>query len=227
MRYLLLLILFASALLSPQDSWAEKRYRVILFGDSLFSGLQGDGAMRARMEQKLHAAGYEHLEVLDMSTPGMTATGAIDEAPKVAQKMPDVVLVSLGYNDMNRGVLPSAISFSLSSVLHTLKLSGAYVILTGAPVPAARNENYAYEAQGAYHSLATASNAFYPSITEGIRNAPALTMADGVHPNSAGVDIIVDALLPLVDTGLRWRYEVYLQQIRQQELEKNAPVVPQ
>ena len=40
-------------------------------------------------------------------------------------------------------------------------------------------------------------------------------MADGKHPNTAGVQVMVDNLFPLVDTGLRWRYEVYMQEMEQ------------
>lgn len=51
-------------------------------------------------------------------------------------------------------------------------------------------------------------------------------MADGKHPNAAGVEIMVNGLLPFVDTGLRWRYEVYKQEIDQMKKEQGITALP-
>ena len=65
--------------------------------------------------------------------------------------------------------------------------------------------------------IATAQSVpLYPDAMVGIADNPSLTLADGMHPNTVGVDYMVENIFPMVDTGLRWRYQLY-----QHELEKN------
>jgi acyl-CoA thioesterase-1 len=40
---------------------------------------------------------------------------------------------------------------------------------------------------------------FYPFFLEGVAADPRLALRDGVHPNGAGVQIIVDGILPKVE----------------------------
>jgi acyl-CoA thioesterase-1 len=43
---------------------------------------------------------------------------------------------------------------------------------------------------------------FYPFFLEGVATNPGLNQADGVHPNLAGVRVIVAGIQPLVVTAL-------------------------
>jgi acyl-CoA thioesterase I len=40
---------------------------------------------------------------------------------------------------------------------------------------------------------------FYPFMLDGVALNPKLNQADGIHPNPAGVKIIVDRMLPYVE----------------------------
>ncbi len=231
MRIIITLTLFAFLALSPENSWAEKIYRVVVFGDSLTSGyqLQQQDAFPARLEQRLRAAGYEKIEVINMSKPNASTASATADVDLVVQKLPDVVVIELGFNDTKRGVVSSAIANNLNNMVETFKRAGAYVVLMGIEPPAAMGEDYTREVTSYFASVASARGiALYPSTLEGILNNYALTLADGIHPNSAGVDVMVEGVLPIVDVGLRWRYEVYLHEAEQAERIRRAGVaVPQ
>jgi acyl-CoA thioesterase-1 len=43
---------------------------------------------------------------------------------------------------------------------------------------------------------------FYPFFLDGVALDPALNQADGIHPNSAGVAVIVDRMLPVLESAL-------------------------
>ena len=43
---------------------------------------------------------------------------------------------------------------------------------------------------------------FYPFLLEGIAAQPGLNQADGIHPNSGGVDELVRRMLPPIDSLL-------------------------
>jgi acyl-CoA thioesterase-1 len=43
---------------------------------------------------------------------------------------------------------------------------------------------------------------FYPFFLEGVASEPGLNQPDGIHPNAAGVGVIVARLLPALETLL-------------------------
>jgi acyl-CoA thioesterase-1 len=43
----------------------------------------------------------------------------------------------------------------------------------------------------------------YPFFLEGVALDPTLNQADGIHPNAAGVQIIVNKLMPLITALLQ------------------------
>lgn len=123
MRIYLPAILFLFLFLSPEDSWAEKNYRVVVFGDSIISGfqLQPQESFPAKLEQRLRASGYDHLEVINLSKDNLSSANAIAQTDLVAQKLPDVIILQLGFNDTARGVLASAIHYNLNTIIYELK----------------------------------------------------------------------------------------------------------
>lgn len=213
-KSLLLLLL----LVLPQPALAAKLYRVVVFGDSLTSGYQlqeGDG-FAARLENKIRANGYSPVQVINMSVAGQTAAAATANVDKVRQQLPDVVIVQLGFNDAVRGVLPSAIAYTVSQIVSQIRDTGAYVVLVGTYAPPAMGDKYNNELMKGYYQVATDNRvALYPAALEGISNDPAMTLADGLHPNSSGVTKMVDAIFPLVKTGLDWRKQVYESEVEQ------------
>ena len=219
MKNLIASILCALWLLSPANSWAGKSYRVAVFADGVMGGyqLQEQDTFAAKLKKKIQAAGYDQIEVFNVSTFGTTTASATDDVDQVTALRPDVVIVQLGFNDAKRGVVTSAIGSSLNSIIARVKETGAYIILAGIRAPAGTEENYARAIEETYHNAAESNSVpLYPNVMEGIAEHPSLTLADGMHPNTVGVEYMVEALFPLVDVGLRWRYEVF-----QQEMQNN------
>lgn len=210
---------------------ATKSYHVVVFGDSLTSGfrLQPQDGFPAQLERKIRAAGYDQITVHNLSVPGMTSAAATERVDEVLRLQPDVIIIQLGYNDAKRGVISTAIGHSLNTITHQLKQTGAYVILAGSPAPRGVADAYAHAITQNYYQIAKKLEVvLYPSILAGITDDPSLTLADGIHPNSRGVEMMVEQIFPYVDAGLRWRYEVYLhdQQYSQQPDMPSIPVMP-
>ena len=60
-------------------------------------------------------------------------------------------------------------------------------------------EDYVRQFDGIYPRLAKEYNVvFYPFFLDGVAMNPKLNQADGMHPNPAGVKIVVARMLPLV-----------------------------
>jgi len=229
MRIIPLLTLLVFLFVSPENSWAGKIYRVVLFSDSITAGyqLQAQETFAAKLQSKLHASGYEQLEVINLGKENATTASATENLDAVREKLPDVIIVQLGYVDAKRGVLASAVGHNLYTIVSSLKSTGAYIILLGSPVPEGMGEEYKVAIANNFVNTANSMGVpLYSSAVEGVAGNPSLTLADGIHPNTAGVEIMVNNIFPLVDTGLRWRYDVYMQELEQSKTNTLNSTVP-
>lgn len=207
----ILLTLAVVFLLAP-PAHAEKEFRVVVFGDSLSSGyqIQPDDAFPAKLERKIKLAGYAKTKVISISSANATTASATQEVDKVKRELPDVIIIMLGINDVIRSVLPSATKNNLNAIITQLKPTGAFIVLVGVSAPIQNGKNYYQETQANFYELAKMHNLyFFPTALLGVEGNPSFTMADGIHPNALGVDVMVENIYPFVNTGLRWRLDVY------------------
>jgi acyl-CoA thioesterase-1 len=87
----------------------------------------------------------------------------------------------------------------LRAILSRLKAAHVPVLLTGMHAQRNLGADYVRQFDGMYPRLAWAANVlFYPFILDGVALNPKLNQADGMHPNPAGVKVIVARILPLV-----------------------------
>jgi acyl-CoA thioesterase-1 len=71
------------------------------------------------------------------------------------------------------------------------------VLLAGMLAPRNLGTDYAADFDAVFPRLAEKHGvAFYPFLLDGVALDPALNQADGIHPNPAGVAVIVDRLAP-------------------------------
>ncbi|HWX89619.1 MAG TPA: GDSL-type esterase/lipase family protein, partial [Rhizomicrobium sp.] len=102
-------------------------------------------------------------------------------------------------NDMLRGIAPSETEKNLRTILARLKAAHVKVLLTGMHAQRNLGADYVKEFDAIYPRLARDSNVlFYPFILDGVALNPKLNQADGMHPNPAGVKVIVARILPIV-----------------------------
>jgi len=223
MRKLLAFVILVFAFASPQDSWADKTYHVVVFADSIAGGyqLQPQDAFPARLERRIRAAGYDQVEMFNISDNNGTTASATTKVDEVISKLPDVIIVQLGFNDAKLGVVPEATRTNLNSILFALKKTGAYIIMAGTPAPDGVADSYKDVVEENYRVVAGAAGVpLVPNIIEGVANNASLTLADGRHPNTVGVETMVENIFPFVDVGLRWRYDVYMHEIAESQKTK-------
>lgn len=210
-------------LLTSHAAYADKSYRVVILGDSLTAGqqVQAEDAISAKLARKIREVGYGSVSVVNLSKPDATTSSAMKDVDLVKGQLPDVVILVLGINDIMQGTSAQAIHGNIARIVTSLRSLNAYILLVGVPAPAETGQAYQYDVQRAYYALAKDfSLPFYYSALAGIEGNPEYTMADGMHPNSQGIDIMVEGLFPFVDAGLRWRYEVFLhdQEVQRQRM---------
>ncbi|MGF1456622.1 MAG: arylesterase [Alphaproteobacteria bacterium] len=201
----LLLVVFtvplASAAAQDGTDAAGPAIRILGLGDSLMAGYglpPGEGFVE-QLEAALAARGHD-VAVINAGVSGDTTAGG---RARLAWSLADPVthaIVELGANDALRGLEPAETEANLRAILTTLKAEGIPVLLCGMLAPRNLGPDYAAEFDALYPRLAAEFGVvFYPFFLEGVAREAALNQPDGIHPNRAGVERIVDRILPFVE----------------------------
>lgn len=175
------------------------RPRLLLLGDSLTAGygLPQAQAFPARLQAALERAGLA-IEVINAGVSGDTSAGGLARLDwAIGDRPPSHALVALGANDGLRGLPPDAMESNLDGILGKLKARGVKPMLAGMMAPPNLGREYAERFNAVFARLAAKHAVpLYPFFLDGVAAQPALNQADGIHPNGAGVDVIVERMLP-------------------------------
>ena len=155
---------------------------IICFGDSLTFGT---GASKG-MDYPSQLSKIIGRAVINKGIPGDTTFTALRRLERdVLSIDPDIVLITLGGNDLKNGVPKKNAFDNLKQIVETIQKQGAKVIIGGLYFPGMdRGFGKGYE------DLARHTGALLiPNIFAGIVNNPNL-MSDSIHPNNNGYRII-------------------------------------
>ena len=179
----------------------EAHVPVILdFGDSLTAGygLPPEQAFPARLEAWLRRQGIE-AHVVNAGVSGDTTAGGLARLDWALADKPDFVILALGSNDALRGIPPAAVRDNLDKMIQKIEADGAKVLLLGMLAPPNWGDEYKRAFDRIFPELAQSHNVpLYSFFLEGVAMNPELNQPDGIHPNEAGVAVLVDRIGPVV-----------------------------
>ena len=180
---------------------AEQAVRIVVLGDSLAAGfgLAREDSFPAKLGQAL-AARRIAADVLNAGVSGDTTTGGLARVDWSVPEGTDAVIVELGANDALRGVEPQVAKSALDGIIRRLKARGIAILLAGMKAPRNYGPQYAASFDAIYPDLAAKHDvALYPFFLEGVATQARLNQPDGLHPTAAGIDVIVERILPQVE----------------------------
>jgi acyl-CoA thioesterase-1 len=184
---------------------------VVALGDSLTQGfgLVEEEGFVPQLQAWLRARGNE-VVVENHGVSGDTTAGGLARIGWALGDHVDALIVALGGNDLLRGLPPEVSRANLDGILAEADARGLPVLLVGLQAPGNYGPDYKAAFDAMYPDLATEYGAlhvesFLGPLTEAAENDPAAAFAeymqpDGLHPNAAGVALIVEALGPEVET---------------------------
>jgi len=175
---------------------------ILALGDSLTAGL-GLGpadAFPARLEAALKAKGHD-VKVINAGVSGDTAVDGAARLDWALSEPVNAVIVELGANDALRGLPVAQAEEALDKLLTALEQKKLPVLLAGMKAPPNMGSDYQTQFDGMYQRLAAKHPTvlLYPFFLDGVAADPKLNQGDGMHPNPAGVDVIVARMLPSVE----------------------------
>lgn len=174
--------------------------RLAILGDSLTAGygLAAADAFPVRLEAALRARGLA-VTVLDAGVSGDTTAGGLARLDWLLADAPDRAMVALGGNDALRGLEPAETEANLAAIFAKLRAAGVPAMLVGMRAPPNLGAAYERAFNAVFPRLAARLGLpFYPFFLEGVAAAPGLNQADGLHPNAAGVSVMVERIAPPV-----------------------------
>lgn len=181
-------------------------------GDSLTAGFgladQSQGLV-PQLEAWLKARGAD-VVVQNAGVSGDTTAGGLSRVGWALGPDADALIVTLGGNDLLRGLDPASSKASLDGILKEAKARGLPVLLVAMKAPGNFGPEYKAAFDGMYAELATQYDALLADdFFDGLRTAgadpsdpaslAAFMQPDGIHPNPDGVKLIVEGLGPKVE----------------------------
>lgn len=195
----LLLAVWAAA--SPVSA---EPIRLVALGDSLTAGLglPAQQAFPARLQAALKARGHDVL-IENAGVSGDTASAGLARIDWSVPDGTDGVIFEFGANDALRGVDPAVTGRALDAAVGQLRARGIAVLVAGMVAPPNMGGGYGARFNALYGDLARKHGVpLYPFFLDGVAGDAALNQKDGIHPTAAGVERIVERILPAVEAFL-------------------------
>ena len=204
MARVLKLALAIALTFAAAEALADDACRIAVLGDSLASsyGLDLAQGFPARLEQRLAAAGHE-CAVLDAGVAGDTSAGGRARLEWLLADRPTHVIVELGGNDALRALPPEEMERNLDAIIVRLKAERIEVLLAGMLAPPNLGQAYGEAFAAVFPRLAEKHDVpLYPFFLDGVAGSPELNQPDGIHPSAAGIERIVERIMPAIEAWL-------------------------
>jgi acyl-CoA thioesterase-1 len=176
--------------------------KIVAFGDSLIAGfgLKANESFPAQLETALRKKGH-NVEIVNAGVSGDTTSGGLSRLDWSVQDGTDAVIVVLGANDMLRGMEPEIARKNLEQIVSRLKARKIEVILGGMRAAPNLGADYAKKFDSIYADLAKEHDiSLYPFFLDGVAGQRDLNLSDGIHPTPKGVSLVVERILPTVES---------------------------
>lgn len=192
-------------LLSAGVAMAEP-LTIAALGDSLTQGygLSPETGFVPQLDAWLDNQGFE-IELINAGVSGDTTAGGLSRIQWTLTPEVDAIIVALGGNDLLRGIDPAESRSNLKGILTIAKERDLPVLLVGMDAPANYGPDYEEAFDAMYPDLADQFGTLYhPNFLGALSGGDiqttltTLMQSDGIHPNQAGVALIVKDLGPKV-----------------------------
>ena len=195
-----IILIMAAFLAAPAAPAFAAPVKILALGTSLTQGygLPPGTEFTAVLQARLKRDGID-TTIVNAGVSGDTSAGGLARLDWSLAGHPDAAIVELGSNDALRGLPPSETKKNLAAILEKLNAAHVPVLLCGMKAPLNLGPDYARAFDPIYPDLARKYGvALYPFFLDGVAMNPKLNQADGIHPDPAGVKVIVARIVPYV-----------------------------
>ena len=189
--------------------YALGAYSLGWFGSGFFFKLHIH-VLVSPLESTLAGIHLKFVLILIAAAPLLLLTYVLPQTDGLARldwSVPDgtqAVILELGANDMLRGIKPEETRQALDEILKRLTGRRIVVLLCGMRAAPNLGPDYGQAFERVYPDLAEKYHVpLYPFLLDGVALDEKLNQGDGLHPNAAGVMVMVGRMAPMVEALLK------------------------
>lgn len=193
-----LLYTFLTIVLLSLPVYAQKKF--VILGDSLTEGygVAQTAAFPALLQKKIDADKL-NWKVISSGSSGSTSASGLQRIKWIAKDKPDIVLLLLGSNDGLRGLKVEETEKNLNDTIEWARKNNITVALGQLHVPPNYGKDYEKKFSAVYGKVAAKNKIqLAPFLLEKVAGDKNLNLADGIHPNEKGHQVIAENLYPFV-----------------------------
>ena len=180
---------------------------IAALGDSLTAGygLTPETGFVPQLQAWLDEAGADAV-VINAGVSGDTTAGGLSRVAWMLTPEVDAMIIALGANDYLRAIDPGVTQENLQAIVDVGTEAGVEMLLVGMEVGSNYGPDYKIAFDQMYPTLAVSNEIpLFPNWFQGLRDVTndqseftRYLQGDGLHPNSEGVSLIVEAMGPAV-----------------------------
>ena len=196
--------------LAPTLAYSEQK--VFILGDSITHGF-GLAVEDGLVNQLSNWFASEGLNItfINGGVSGDTTAGGLERLSWSLTDDVSALVVALGANDVLRGFPPELTRENLSAIIDIAENNKTPVLLVGTYAPGNYGEQYKLDFDSIFTDIVEEKriayiDSYFKPMVDDIKNGKDvshLLQADGLHPNPAGVKVIVEYISPQILKFLR------------------------
>lgn len=177
---------------------------ILFLGDSLSEGqgLDENQSFPRLVEKSLKEKKYD-VVVTNGGVSGSTTASGVTRLKWHLKKKTDILVLELGANDGLRGIKLVETNKNLIEIIKYAKEKKVKVLLLGLLMPPNYGKKYTEEFEQMYKKIALAEKIpFLPFLLNDVAGRSELNLADGIHPNAKGHEIVAKLVTAFVEKNL-------------------------
>lgn len=177
---------------------------ILVLGDSLSEGygLDEGQSFPRLVERNLRAKKYD-VTVTNGGVSGSTSASGVTRLKWHLKKKTDILVLELGANDGLRGLKLSETQKHLTDIIRLAKEKKVKVLLLGLLMPPNYGKKYVADFETMYKNIArTEKVPFLPFLLNDVAGKSELNLADGIHPNAKGQELVAKTVTEFVEKNL-------------------------
>jgi len=177
---------------------------ILFLGDSLSEGigLDEEQSFPRLVERNLKAKKYDVI-VTNGGVSGSTSASGLTRLKWHLKKPTDILVLELGANDGLRGLKITETKKNLVTIIKMAKDKKVKVLLLGLLMPPNYGKKYTAEFEDMYKKIAISEKVpFHPFLLKDVAGKAELNLADGVHPNAKGQELVAKTVTEFVEKNL-------------------------
>lgn len=185
------------------------RPAIVFFGTSLTAAYELDPryGFPALIRARIDSLGLPY-QVIAAGISGETTAGALQRIDWVMRGPMDVLVLETGANDGLRGLRIDSTRANISAIIERARAvrPGARIYLVQMEAPPNLGASYTSAYRAMFPRIAAEHDVrLMPFLLEGVAGVDSLNLADGIHPNSQGHQIVAENVWRTLEPALRER----------------------